>query len=276
MRNTAGSAFKLGKVAVWLRSCQRAVAIAALTALLGCSGSPAVIREAPSIVPEYSIEIMTIEEPEFSHNGYDVRLTFDLVSEAPFPYSHLVQEIVQSTSMTLGNGRPVSSEISLVEAFRLRSRGVGDDGRWYYSLEPNQRDRHFESGFQEAHPNLREVRVKRKVRLYPAVVEGADFTSLGFAHLPANRDGSVETRVPPEFNRRYQQSHMTRGRVLFDDRDLGSQSYNINYRWERNQGGNVSFDGAIRANGEIPVISTSGSEFSSLPPTPGDAESAGR
>lgn len=60
----------------------------------------------------------------------------------------------------------------------------------------------------------------REMLVYPAEVEGADLTSLGFAMLADNGQG-LATNVGPDFNKAYQARHSVRGRVKAARRDLG-------------------------------------------------------
>lgn len=53
----------------------------------------------------------------------------------------------------------------------------------------------------------------RTMKVYLAVVEGAHWTHNGFAHLPANMDGSVKTTVGKGFNASYQHLYETRGKI---------------------------------------------------------------
>lgn len=93
-------------------------------------------------------------------------------------YNAIVQEIV------FDNGS------ALVECFRCEP----GDTVW---------DRHTWSAENEV----------RYMKCYLAKVEGVDWNDVGFAHLPANMDGSVKTNVGPGFNFAYQASHETRGKV---------------------------------------------------------------
>jgi hypothetical protein len=76
------------------------------------------------------------------------------------------------------------------------------------------------------------VDVWRVVRFYPAYVEGADWTELGFAHLPQNREGSIITDIPDNFNETHQRAHELKGAVLQDDRGR-ARWYHMRYHWYR-------------------------------------------
>lgn len=54
----------------------------------------------------------------------------------------------------------------------------------------------------------------RRMTVYLAKVEGADWTSGGFCHLPQNIDGSVVTEIPDNFNQSYQDKRETRGSIV--------------------------------------------------------------
>jgi hypothetical protein len=81
-------------------------------------------------------------------------------------------------------------------------------------------------------PMIERAEVCRVVRFYPAYVEGADLTALGFAHLPANRPRTLHTDIPRNFNERHQRNFSTQGEVLADDRERG-RFYHIRYSWWR-------------------------------------------
>lgn len=225
-----GNAMKIS-VRAFNRYCALWAAFAALS-LASCSAfqtapASAVAREP---LPEYTLEIVPLTTPTWDSDGYEIVLTFALQSAERFPWRYLIQEIKQTTTFTTADGSRQSSRLSLVEAFRLDASPAQRDGKWVYTLEPFQRDRHFEAGFATVQPGVKAIEVTRDVKLYPAMVENADFTFLGFAHLPRNRDGNVKTDVPPSFNRRYQERHETRGSILADDRDAGL-NYHISYSW---------------------------------------------
>ncbi|MCK6439378.1 MAG: hypothetical protein L6Q71_04170 [Planctomycetes bacterium] len=186
----------------------------------------------PEQLPVYRIVVENVETPEVSADGYKLLLRFKLHSRGLFPYPHLIQEITQ-TATYYTNGRRSSHAISLVECFRLNSEPQYRDGEWIYGLEPLQRDKHFESGFAATPRGIERIVVTRAIKLYPGVVENADFTLLGFAHLPSNRSGSVRTNIPANFNRGYQDDHQLRGTVLIDDGERNWREYELAYDWRR-------------------------------------------
>ena len=57
-------------------------------------------------------------------------------------------------------------------------------------------------------------KIERTFKVYAGLTTDTDETFLGFAMLPANKDGSVVTLIPKNFNSRYQESHVLRGRVV--------------------------------------------------------------
>lgn len=69
------------------------------------------------------------------------------------------------------------------------------------------------------HSNI--IYEKRKMFVYPANVEGVDYSFNYFAHLPQNLTGSVKTNIGPNFNKRYQDGHQTRGKIVSEDRAKG-------------------------------------------------------
>lgn len=78
----------------------------------------------------------------------------------------------------------------------------------------NQRDKHATIGLTGNQ--------KRYIYTYPAEVTGVDATSLGFAELPQNRDGSVVTNVDHNnFNKEHNDTHKRQGRVVRDERNKG-------------------------------------------------------
>ena len=68
-------------------------------------------------------------------------------------------------------------------------------------------DHHFGS-------ELTAPKIERTFKVYAGLTTDTDETFLGFAMLPANKDGSVVTLIPKNFNSRYQESHVLRGRVV--------------------------------------------------------------
>ena len=92
-------------------------------------------------------------------------------------YNALVQEI------RLDNGD------SLVEAFKLDTDWIWDSHTW--------------SSTEEV----------RHMTIYLAQVEGADWSPIGFAHLPENHDGTLRTTVGRGFNSRHQRRYATQGTI---------------------------------------------------------------
>lgn len=182
-------------------------------------------------LPQYEIKIKPTSLPTHTPDGYDLTLRFELRSVAPFPLRSIVQEIEQRVEVVLPSGRRVVEDYSLVEAFELTTEEVMPDGTYRYTLHPLQRDRHFEAGYDSRHPTGTVVNTQRRIRIYPAQVEGEDSTWLGFSHLPQNRLGEVKTRVGKNFNRNYQERHRTTGRIVADDR-ARSHTYSIRFHWE--------------------------------------------
>ncbi len=206
----------------------------ALLSLGGCASSAGFppFGEGFESLPTYSVEVLPNNRPSVTDDGYELTLGFEVEADGMLPFRHIVQEIRQSTSYTLRDGTVAGNSVTLVECFRLREV-ARRDGKHRYRLEPFQRDRHFDSGYRAAGASVREVRVERDVRMYLGLVEHASFTFQGFAHLPQNRDGSVVTRIPSNFNRSYQDNHTTRGRIVHDDRENGSLDYRIVYDWRQ-------------------------------------------
>lgn len=65
----------------------------------------------------------------------------------------------------------------------------------------------------------------RRMKIYPGIVDGADFNSNGFAMLESNLDGSVKTTVGSNFNETYRKNHEVRGRVVNADLDKTVEWY---------------------------------------------------
>lgn len=202
--------------------------------LAGCAGGGnyAAAPVAPAELPAYELKLELRGEPTHDDDGYDVSLGFELLATDEFSYNALVQEIAQEVVYERYDGRVIRETLTLVEAFRLHRVGEDDSGRVVYRLPPFQRDRHFERGYLSVGPMIEQVQVWRVVRYYPAYVEGADWTRLGFAHLPGNRTGSLVTRIPANFNENHQQSHVISGIVRADDRQK-SGWYHMKYHWWR-------------------------------------------
>lgn len=202
-----------------------------LTGLLGCAThSYREAAEKPPL-PVYSMQAQVQQDATHSADGYEVVLDFTITSEEPPPWQHIVQEIEHVSTYHYYDGHEERTCVTLVEAFELEIRW--QNGLWFATLPKTQRDRHYESGFLQVGRNVASVSVERRVRAYPALVNDADFTQLGFAHLPSNADGSFRTYVPTNFNRTYQNRHVTKGYVRWDDRAGCSCLYQMNYLWQR-------------------------------------------
>jgi len=206
------------------------VVLAALVAA-GCGSSRGFspIEQGLSQGLELKVSVLPRSAPVASHDGFEVIVDFQVEATGPMPYRHLVQEIEQTMTQVGGDGRVHRESVVLVEAFRLSFDGESG-GRLRFGLEPFQRDRHYDSGYASGIEKLREITVERRVRVYPALVEGADWTFYGFAHVPENRDGSLMTNIPPNFNRSHQERFQMRGRVVADAREA-SREYVLRYEW---------------------------------------------
>lgn len=187
---------------------------------------------APAELPVYALKAEVLGDPRHDADGYDVSLGFELKADAEFDYNAVVQEIVQEALYVRYDGRQIRETLTLVEAFKLRRVGVDDSGKVVYRLPSFQRDRHFERGYLSVGPMVKTIDVWRVVRYYPGYVEGADWTNLGFAHLPEARDGCLKTVIPPNFNESHQKAHAISGRVVQDDR-AGAGWYHMRYHWYR-------------------------------------------
>ncbi|MBX3460135.1 MAG: hypothetical protein KF696_09290 [Planctomycetes bacterium] len=190
----------------------------------------------PARLPEYTLELEVRGQPEWDEDRYEVSLGFELRAKDEFSYNAVVQEIVQEVVYTRYDGREIRETLTLVEAFKLTRIGYDDGGRVVYRLPSFQRDRHYERGYLSVGPMIETVDVWRVVRFYPGYVEGADWTTLGFAHLPQNRTGSIVTDIPDNFNETHQRNHELKGAVLQDHRD-NARWYHMRYRWYRESTG---------------------------------------
>lgn len=127
-------------------------------------------------------------------------------------YNTLVQEIFIYR-------RDGSVSTTLVEQFEMNSSGRMHIGHY---------DRHYSS--------YAGVYERRRMYIYPANTKGVDTTFSGFGQLPQNKDGSVKTNIPWNFNREYQWKqgpngedphpdfgvrHNTQGYIVDDARDRG-------------------------------------------------------
>ncbi len=97
-----------------------------------------------------------------------------------------------------GKWNAIVQEVTLDDGTHL-VEGFRTDGTWDGFMV----DRH-------AWPTLGEV---RRMKVYLAVVEEADWSPYGFCHLPENMDGSVKTTVSKDFNGQHQMFHKTKGKI---------------------------------------------------------------
>ncbi|MCA8939883.1 MAG: hypothetical protein KDB07_08750 [Planctomycetes bacterium] len=231
-----------------------------LLGLGGCSslGGVFVSEQSKPELPSYTIQAIPLEEPAYNSDGYEILLGFEVHSDDPQPWTHLIQEIQHDTYFTTESGRVSLNRVTLVEAFELRHEE--GEHRYLAKLPHSQRDRHFESGFLTVSEEIARIEVHRRVNAYLGVVEGADFTYLGFAHLPHNEDGSFYTLVPTNFNRQYQDNHETRGRIVWSDRDAERCNYSIRYTWAREGAREPDANLFVRLNPEEREVSAGGRE----------------
>ncbi|MEE9312225.1 MAG: hypothetical protein V3V10_07395 [Planctomycetota bacterium] len=180
----------------------------------------------------YEIEVEVLSGPEYDIDSYEVVLGFNLTAQDEFAYNAIVQEIVQQAIYYRYDGREIQETLTLVEAFQLRRIGTDQDGNVRYRLPPMQRDRHFEHGYLSVGPMIKQIDVYRVVRYYPAFVEGADWTHLGFAHLPENKNKTIQTQIPDKFNEKHQDSYLEIGKIVQDDR-AKERWYSLHYHWWR-------------------------------------------
>lgn len=250
----------VSKPKVLPRSISRGLTIAFLLLLAvggtGCAsvGNYKAEPVQPEILPEYTLELQVRGEPEFDEDRYEVSLGFELRAQDEFAYNAIVQEIVQEVIYERFDGRQIRETLILVEAFKLSRVGKDDDGKVVYRLPSFQRDRHYERGYLSVGPMIKQVDVWRVVRFYPGYVKGADWTDLGFAHLPQNRETSMVTDIPENFNESHQRRYDIKGHVLQDDRDQ-SRWYSMRYHWWREPTGNrpqakFTFDKSGRSDNE--------------------------
>jgi len=188
----------------------------------GCASAPQpeVQREfRPS--PPYSITVRPLGPAVVTSDGFSAEIEFEVVSPYDLGRNSLVQELRQEVLLHYRSGRTERRALSLVEAFQLRHAFTDGLGRNHYRLLAGQRDSHSMYGLDGVAPDVVKVTVRREVFAYVANVIGADFTNRGFAHLPANEDGSVVTRAPRTFNEHYQSRHQTTGHVVDSADSLG-------------------------------------------------------
>ena len=200
----------------------------------GCAGTGSYKASPvePEVLPEYRLDLELRGEPEYDEDRYEVSLGFELRAQGEFAYNAIVQEIVQEVVYERYDGRKIRETLTLVECFKLRRVGRDEYGEVIYRLPSFQRDRHYERGYESVGPMIKQIDVWRVIRYYPAFVEGADWTDLGFAHLPQNRTGVLVTDIPENFNEGHQRKHELRGEVMQDDR-AKSRWYNMRYHWWR-------------------------------------------
>ena len=156
--------------------------ICSLVILSGCAGINSIDDVEPvkrSDSAKAAIKIISIQVNEKS---FDIRLRFEEWSDFP----GLAQEITFNNS-------------ALVEYFDIK------DGEMTSTF-----DKHSATGIKAFYV--------RRMRVYPASVEGVDYNG-SFAQLPSNKDGSVITNISPRFNENYQKKHKTQGTIVDDDRE---------------------------------------------------------
>ncbi|MCC6573651.1 MAG: hypothetical protein IT462_07660 [Planctomycetes bacterium] len=206
-------------------------------AISGCTSAAFFIASPvpPEKLPEYTLELELRGEPAYDPDGYEVVLGFDLRANGEFAYNAIVQEIVQETVYRREDGKQLRETLALVEAFELARVGIDNDSKVRYRLKPFQRDRHYERGYSALGSTIHGAEVFRVVRYYPAFVRDADWSALGFAHLPGNREGTIRTDIPKNFNERHQRGYIIEGAILQDDR-ARSHWYSMRYSWKREDG----------------------------------------
>lgn len=218
-----------------LRIAASAASIAILLLLAGGCASVGNYQAAPispSLLPAYTLSLELRGEPDWNEDRYEVNVGFELRARDEFAYNCIVQEIVQEVVYKRHDGREIRETLTLVEAFQLARIGADDDGNIVYRLPSFQRDRHFERGYLSVGPSIERIDVWRVVRFYPGYVSGADWTSLGFAHLPENYDGSMITDIPSNFNETHQRVYALKGKVEQADRER-ARWYHMRYQWWR-------------------------------------------
>lgn len=206
-----------------------ALVLLALLVLPGC----ALFQREPADPPArqiqpsapYIITVRPLGPATVTDDGFEARFDFHITSPYDLRRTSMVQELHQTMTITYLDGRVRTRELSLVEAFQLRLWSIEPDGTHHYGLMLGQRDRHAMAGLAGYGPDVEKIRIERRVYAYVANVAGADFSALGFAHLPLNEDGTVVSRVGRGFNARYQQQHETRGRVW-----QSANAYGVVYR----------------------------------------------
>jgi hypothetical protein len=204
--------------------------LALLLLLTACAASPGPLpewRPEPGETP-YRLEIAPRSRPLATDDGFDLRLDFTVTSPEPLDQDSLVQELFQTTTRVDARGRETTSRFTLVEAFRIVHAGRDGQGHHVYRLAPGQLDHHYLRGLRHSAAGARALRIERLVFAYLARIEGADFTPLGFAHLPANESGNVTSAVSASFNANYQRRHATKGLVRKTNH-AGAVLYRLEY-----------------------------------------------
>lgn len=208
------------------------VLLLSVLALAGCalfqSPAPPPADRVLQASEPYTIAVRPLGASSVSGDGFEARYDFDVTTQFDLRRNSLVQELYQVTTVTYDDGRVSTRSLSLVEAFRLRLRGVDPAGNRRYGLMPGQRDRHSVTGLREYGRDVVKVNVERRVFAYVANVIDADFSEGGFAHLPGSEDGLVVSRVGSGFNAEHQKKHEMRGRVADSATAMGI-TYRMSY-----------------------------------------------
>lgn len=187
----------------------------------------------------YDITVRPLGPANVSAEGFEARFDFLVTSPLDLERNALVQELRQVMTLTHADGSEDSRHLSLVEAFRLQLTAVNRQGMHEYGLMPGQRDRHTAT-LNDVPADVVLIRIERTVSAYVANVAGADFSELGFAHLPENEDGSLVSNVGRGFNADYQAAHETRGSVAQSAPAFGT-SYRMLYTLRRGARGMTQF-----------------------------------
>ncbi|MCC6466418.1 MAG: hypothetical protein IT463_13850 [Planctomycetes bacterium] len=200
--------------------------VVSATLVAACASAPAAHQ--PRESPIYAVEVRPLGPATVSGDGFEVRVEFEVTSPWPLERNALVQELRQEIAIEHLDGTVAVRRLSLVEAFQLRLDYVDGAGLRHYRLVAGQRDAHSLYGLQGLARNVARIEVKRSVFAYVANVADADFTPLGFAQLPRNEDGTLETDAGRCFNAEYQAAYETRGRV-HQSADRAGLVYEIAY-----------------------------------------------
>lgn len=172
-----------------------------LSLLSGCS------------VVNYAKDFPPMEQP-----NKEAKIGFQVLGLETFQYHYTIRVRFSEWTDFEGIAQEIEldTDIYLVEYFKL------DNGEF----EPNHWDQHSIS--------FSFPKTVRRMRIYPANVEGVDYEDGIFAQLPQNKDGSVKTNIGPYFNAKYQWksgpggeapdpkygvNHKTTGKVTADDRE---------------------------------------------------------